>query len=57
MAQTPRQEVDSFASNGYLRGILEQHPNGLSQEGIDLIVRVVINYCEPKKRKRKRSHV
>jgi len=52
MKESPRQEVGNFTGRGNLRQILDRNPNGLSNEGIDLIVRVVLNYCEPK-RKRK----
>ena len=50
MKNTPRKEVGQFAGAGNLRGLLEQHPQGLSPEAINLIVRIVLNYCEPKRK-------
>lgn len=48
---SPRQEVSQFVGAGNLRSILERNTNGLSNDGIDLIVRVVLNYCEPKRKR------
>jgi len=51
--KSPRKEVAEFSGNGILRSILEQHHNGLSPDGINLIVRVVLNYCENRPKRRK----
>lgn len=53
MKQSPRQELGNFAGRGDFRQILEHHPQGLSPQAIDLAVRIVLNYCEPRRKKRK----
>ncbi len=52
--QSPRQELRQHTGNGYLRGTLEQHPNGLSNEAINLCIDIVLRYCEysPKRKRR-----
>jgi len=53
MKDSPRKELGQFVSSGYLRSVLEMHRNDLSFEAIDLLVRIALNYCEPRKSRRK----
>lgn len=50
--KSPRKRVAVFTSAGILRAVLEQSPNGLFPSDIDLIVRVVLNYCETNTRRK-----
>lgn len=50
---SPRKELGKFVGNGILRSVLEMHPNGLSQEALELLIRIASTYCEPRRVKRK----
>lgn len=53
--QSPRQELDGFANNGYLRGILEISSGRPSAECVDLIVKICLDYCTPRRKRTKRG--
>jgi hypothetical protein len=55
--KSPRQEIAQFANDGSLRGLLEISAIGLSDEAINLLVDIVLRYCEPRKPTKNRGHV
>lgn len=48
--KSPRQELKDYAESGRLRGILERSGQGLSEEAVDLAVRVIRDYCATRRR-------
>lgn len=44
--ESPRQELGIYAGTGRLRQDCESH---LSTEAVDLLVTIVLRYCEPRK--------
>lgn len=52
--QSPRQELRSFVGRGDLRATLDRSAN-LSPEAMQLLVDIVLRYCEYSPKKKRRS--
>jgi hypothetical protein len=51
--QSRRQELFEFAEIGRLREVA--HDGRLSEEAVDLLVDIVIRYCEPRRKPRRQG--